>query len=610
MPRALSGRFIPPGSRGGFWSTVFCTPKKTGGWCPILNLKPLNQFIRPQKFRMDTLASILRCPLKGRWALVIDLQDAYLHVPVAESDQCWLRFQLQGQSYAWTCLPFGLSTSPRVFTMITREVGAYLRQRGVNLCMYLDDWLVYGRSQEETRQHCQLVVETLQGLGFLINFEKSSLTPSQDLKYLGASLRLDLGLATPTHERAQVLVTRAITLSKGDSAPASAWTSLLGLMSSMVDLVPYCRFHMRMLQLHLGIYFRPSVHPDSRLVPMTGPMREELAWWSHIPNLMRGTQFPAPSVEITLTTDASLSGWGGHLLESRVSGTWTIVEARAHINLLELWAVEKALIWFESRVMGRNILVQSDNSTVVAYVNRQGGTRSRSLCVSALRLIAWCRDRGIILSAVHIPGVVNLLADDLSRGMSGSEWILNRQVVRSIFRTYYLPEIDLFASSRSNQLPVYCSRTFDRAAYSVNALALDWSGLTAYAFPPIPILHRVVSKIGEENCNVILIAPMWPKHLWFRPMVELLAAMPRRLPLLPDLLYLGEGACPQIPLASLRLTAWPLSGNKAAIKVFQEKLRLSSLTEEESRHFEFTLSVWLPTTGGVMTEKFLPLELL
>ena len=44
----------------GFISTLFLTEKSTGGWRPILNLRSLNQFIRPQHFRMDTLPLLLR----------------------------------------------------------------------------------------------------------------------------------------------------------------------------------------------------------------------------------------------------------------------------------------------------------------------------------------------------------------------------------------------------------------------------------------------------------------------------------------------------------------------------------------------------------------------
>ena len=51
----------------GFFSTFFLTPKRSGAWRPILNLKPLNAFMRPPPFRMETLKAILLALHPGSW---------------------------------------------------------------------------------------------------------------------------------------------------------------------------------------------------------------------------------------------------------------------------------------------------------------------------------------------------------------------------------------------------------------------------------------------------------------------------------------------------------------------------------------------------------------
>jgi hypothetical protein len=229
----------------GFWSTFFLAPKKTGDWRPILNIKPLNKSIRPPKFRMETLASVMRCPIKNKWAASLDLKDAYLHVPIHRHDQRWLRFQILGQTYQFRCLPFGLSTAPRVFTLVVRAVAAYLRRRGMNLCMYLDDWLIYGETYQSTLNQISLVVREVQRLGFIINGPKSSLSPTQSPEYLGAVLNLREGRAYPSQARKDNLIACSCLLRDGASAPAVVWLKVLGLMASMVDLIPLCRFHMR-----------------------------------------------------------------------------------------------------------------------------------------------------------------------------------------------------------------------------------------------------------------------------------------------------------------------------------------------------------------------------
>ena len=66
---------IEPPYQKGYRSSFVQAPKKTGGWRPILNLKPLNQFIKPKKFRMESLSVVLKAPIKGRGDTSIDLKD-------------------------------------------------------------------------------------------------------------------------------------------------------------------------------------------------------------------------------------------------------------------------------------------------------------------------------------------------------------------------------------------------------------------------------------------------------------------------------------------------------------------------------------------------------
>ena len=125
---------------------------------------------------------------------------------------------------------------------------------------------------------------------------------------------------------------------------------------------------------------------------------------------------PPPPHSLVLTSDASQSGWGATLPPHRVSGTWSKEESLVHINSLELRVVFLSLKSLIVHVTGQFLLVRSDNTTVVSYINFQGGTHSPSLCLLAIELWEWCIQRGIHLSAAHIPGEDNLVADFLSGG--------------------------------------------------------------------------------------------------------------------------------------------------------------------------------------------------
>lgn len=92
--------------------------------------------------------------------------------------------------------------------------------------------------------------------------------------------------------------------------------------------------------------------------------------------LTAGVLLGAVSSRITMTTDASLLAWRATLMGRAVNGIWDPRLAQAHINVLKLWAVFLALKHFQQFLQGQHVLINTDNSTAVAYINRQGGTCS------------------------------------------------------------------------------------------------------------------------------------------------------------------------------------------------------------------------------------------
>ena len=107
-----------------------------------------------------------------------------------------------------------------------------------------------------------------------------------------------------------------------------------------------------------------------------------------------------------------------------------------HINLLEMKALFLALQAFQEDVAGHHVTAMCDNSTVVAYVNKQGGTVSRPLCLLTSRLLRWTESFDVHLEARYLPGESNVLADVLSRRgqVVGTEWSLHPQVARALLR--------------------------------------------------------------------------------------------------------------------------------------------------------------------------------
>ena len=113
-------------SSAGFYSSIFLVPKKKGGFRPIINLKRLNSFVRCEHFKLESIESVRHLIRQGDWMVKLDLKDAYLSVPIHVDHQHYLRFSWRGFRYQFTCLPFGLSPAPRLFTKLLKSVVAAL----------------------------------------------------------------------------------------------------------------------------------------------------------------------------------------------------------------------------------------------------------------------------------------------------------------------------------------------------------------------------------------------------------------------------------------------------------------------------------------------------
>ena len=167
------------------------------------------------------------------------------------------------------------------------------------------------------------------------------------------------------------------------------------------------------------------------LPPWTETISAHLDWLQNPSNVMRGADLHPKDHSIQLFTDASNEGWGAHLDQSFTKGLWSDWEKRLHINVLELKAVSLALRSFKDQCQNQTVLVATDNSTVVAYINKQGGTHSAEMCALLWKTMTWCHHYHITLKARHIPGCLNVMADLLSRlGRSLRANLCKRSVVR------------------------------------------------------------------------------------------------------------------------------------------------------------------------------------
>lgn len=551
-----------------FYSNMFCIPKKSKGFRPIINLKGLNHFIVYEKFKMEGIETVKQLIRPGDWLVKLDLKDAYLTVPLSPDHGHFVRFIWNGRRYQFKCLPFGLSSAPRVFTKLLKPVVAFLRELGIRLVLYLDDWIIMHQTKEGARRDLDRVVKFLLSLGFLICWEKMESTPTQVMEFLGLIFGTVKGhLFLPQRKVSEIikLCDRAISSHPVRLRDLSV---VMGHFAWAIPTVPFARIHYRNLQrffISQSSLWRGDL---SALVALPKVAKLDLMWWRDRLAAAEGKPFFIAEPDMVLFSDASLTGWGGHSGGVRTRGPWSVEESTFHINELEILAAFNVLKAFAHRSRDITIDLYMDNMSAVCYLNKGGGTASKRLTDLVYLFSSWCEERRLTIRAFFLPGKQNSVADEESRSLpDASDWQLCTSVFYELSLLWKM-DLDLFSSSWNAQLPRFVSWMPQPGAEEIDAFSLNWAGI----FPPFALIPKCLAKIRREGADVIFICPYWPSRPYFPLLLEMACDVPRMLPPKPDLLRNNLGS--PHPLASggsLRLIALKLSGDSTVSMDFRNR---------------------------------------
>ncbi|KAM9955140.1 hypothetical protein ACTFIW_008804 [Dictyostelium discoideum] len=295
-----------------FYSNVFTVPKPgTTLHRPVLDLKRLNTYINNQSFKMEGIKNLPSMVKQGYYMVKLDIKKAYLHVLVDPQYRDLFRFVWKGSHYRWKTMPFGLSTAPRIFTMLLRPVLRMLRDINVSVIAYLDDLLIVGSTKEEC------------------------LSSKRQWTYLVFSNQLNqLHCCSP----------RKLAGLKG---------KLIALKDAVIPFILYTRrtnkFHSQCLTLANGDW--------DQSFPIPQDVKSEISHWLTVLNQWNGKEISLfPSYDYGLTTDASESGAGATLKKgNKTIKTWSFQWSTTQSNMssnrremLALLMAYQALWWSDT----------------------------------------------------------------------------------------------------------------------------------------------------------------------------------------------------------------------------------------------------------------------
>lgn len=488
--------------RRGMVSRIFAVPKHDGGHRLVFDLRSVNLLLSPLPTRFTGHQRLRQLLPVGSWMASLDIQDAYLHVPVHRSVRRYLCFVDADRCYEFHSLPFGLNLAPLVFTSVLRPVLLLLRQEGINVLAYLDDLIVWAPSAKSCERAVLRVTSVLQQHGFLINPKKSRPQPAQSLVWLGFRWDTTSGKARLSETNVGKISTQCKDVLARGQTTLTELQSLFGRLAFAAQLLPGVRYYKRSLTPLLRL-----LPKDGSPVPLPPAIRRLLDLCVSSPLLAEQGLFRDPHPEVVLWTDASSSGWGIHDDHGRaLHGTWSPSQKVLHINLLELLAV---LFAVRSRLVadGQCVAVYVDNVAAFYACLRQGSIRSASLhAVYGAVFRTLCR-RSLVLLPRRIPGVRNVLADALSRSCPmPAEWEIDRRDFGMLLRWAGPFQVDLMATPFNTRLDCFVSPFPHPRATAVDALTLSWDRwTTAYLFPPASLLDRLLPRILAFQGRLVLV---------------------------------------------------------------------------------------------------------
>lgn len=501
--------------QGQFISNIFVRPKPNGKVRLILDLTELNKFLILQHFKLDNLEIALHMVQKGCLMGTIDLQDAYFAVGVHNDFKKFLKFRWLGRLWQFRAVPMGLACAPYVFTKLLRPIFTSFREKGKQCFCYLDDVFIAENSVEKCRDTTLAVKDILESLGFKIQTEKSQMSPTNVVKFLGFvidSVQMKVYLPPDKVQKMEDLCKEVL---RRDRSSIFQVASVVGLMNSYAKAIDYGENHFKKLEIEKIRALKISKGSYTEEVAVSKEGRKDLIWWKE--NAKEGVRvIGTKTPQVTLTTDASNKGWGAVLGKDIAQGLWTEKEAEWHINEKELLVVLFGLKSLGRTLKNLTIRLLSDNTTTVTYLNKMGGARSPRCNLIAFLIWSWCEGNELWLLAAHIPGSQNWQADTLSRVFTNNvEWCLNDNIFQLICTRFGTPSVDLFASRVNRKLEKFCSWGPDPEAWCIDAFSFKWENEFFFIFPPFRLVGRVWRKIVDERTHAVLLAPKWPSQVWF-----------------------------------------------------------------------------------------------
>ncbi|XP_067293892.1 uncharacterized protein [Pseudorasbora parva] len=417
-------------SRSPYASPIVIARKKSGAIRMCIDYRTLNARTIPDQYTTPRIDDALDCLAGSKWFSVLDLRSGYYQIAMAEEDKEKTAFICPLGFYQFERMPQGISGAPATFQRLMEKAVGDMHL--LQVIVYLDDIIVFGRTLEEHEERLLKVLDRLRECGLKVSIDKCQFCQSQ-VRYVG-----------------HIVSAAGVSPDPAKIEAVTSWKRPTDL-KSLRSFLGFCGFYRRFIKDYSTIV-RPLTELTKGYPPTSGqnkhttdgkkfyktsePFGERwddictaafhkiIYCLTHAPVLA----FADPNKSYVLHVDASLSGLGAVLNQEHSGGLRPVAyasrklsasEHRYPIHQLEFLALKWAVVdKFHDYLYGAQFVVKTDNNPLTYVLS------SAKLSATGHRWLAALATYNFSLQ--YKPGSHNIDADVLSRypfdSTACSEW--------------------------------------------------------------------------------------------------------------------------------------------------------------------------------------------
>ena len=373
-------------------------PKPNNAVRICVDYTELNKVVRREVYPMSHVEASLAKLGRGTIFTKLDANSGFYQIPLSNKSKLLTTFLTPFGRFAFNRLPFGLSSSPEIYSKIVSEVLSGLD----GVIVHMDDVCVFGESIDEHDSRVREVLRRMSKAGMTLNSSKCEFSKSA-IKFLGHVISASGIKANPDSIQGIRDFSRPQNVTEvrsflGMANQLSKFTTLLGELSGPLR---------ELLCKNVDWYWGHSQEQSFQDIKAELSRSVELAAYN-------------PTYQTIVQTDASRNGLGAALLQLQPNGSMRLVcaasrsltETEKRYATIEqealgvVWACEK----FRDYIIGLTVVIQTDHKPLVPLLN---DIELDKLPIRVQRF----RMRLLRFSyrVEHIAGKSNIVADALSR---------------------------------------------------------------------------------------------------------------------------------------------------------------------------------------------------